>query len=80
MEQGKSSECELTTNGLFQVYGPTQYPEKLVSKFIVRALRGMPLPIHGTGSQKRGFVYVDDVARAFDLIVRKGACGGFWME
>ena len=55
-----------------QVYGPRQYPEKLVPKFILRALSGQPLPVHGSGEQQRGFVYVDDAAAAFQAIVERG--------
>lgn len=55
-----------------QVYGPCQYPEKLIPKFIVRALRGETLPIHGNGTQRRGYVHVVDVARAFNLLLDHG--------
>ena len=41
-------------------------------KFILRALDGQPLPIHGSGSQQRGFVYVDDAAAAFEAIAARG--------
>lgn len=36
---------------------------------------GMSLPIHGSGAQKRGFVYIDDVANAFEIILTRGWCG-----
>ncbi|KAH7404002.1 hypothetical protein KP509_15G004900 [Ceratopteris richardii] len=57
------------------VYGPKQYPEKLISKFIALAMHGKPLPIHGDGSNARSYLYVEDVAEAFDLILHKGEVG-----
>jgi UDP-glucuronate decarboxylase len=51
---------------LFNVYGPRMHPDdgRVVSTFIVRALRGEPLPIHGDGQQSRAFCYVDDLVEA----------------
>jgi UDP-glucose 4,6-dehydratase len=57
------------------VYGPRQYPEKLIPKMINLALRGMPLWIHGNGQQRRSYLHVDDVAAAFDVIMHKGTLG-----
>lgn len=57
------------------VYGPRQYPEKLIPKFINRLSRGMRLPLHGDGQNRRSFVYVMDVAKAFDLILHMGTIG-----
>lgn len=57
------------------VYGPRQFPEKLVPKFVMRAARGAPLPIHGDGRCRRSYLYVDDVARAFLTVLRRGRTG-----
>ena len=57
------------------VYGPHQFPEKLVPKLTNQLLRGMPVTIHGDGSNTRNFLYVKDVARAFDTILHKGQVG-----
>jgi len=57
------------------VYGPRQYTEKLIPKFIGLLQRAEPLTIHGSGQQKRSFLYVDDVARAFEIIFARGAIG-----
>lgn len=54
------------------VYGPHQYPEKLIPKFANQLLQGMKLTLHGDGSNTRNFLYVEDVARAFDCILHKG--------
>lgn len=57
------------------VYGPGQFPEKLIPRLVVRGLRGRTLPIHGDGSARRSYLYVEDVARAFDIILHKGVDG-----
>ena len=53
------------------VYGPHQYPEKVVPKFINQVKRGKKMTIHGTGKNMRTFLYVKDVAEAFDVILHK---------
>lgn len=57
------------------VYGPHQYPEKLIPKFTNQLMRGRPVTLHGTGSNTRNFLYVTDVARAFECILFKGSVG-----
>lgn len=57
------------------VYGPHQYPEKIVPKFVSQTLRGLPLTLHGDGSNSRNYLFVEDVARAFDVILHKGRVG-----
>lgn len=57
------------------VYGPHQYPEKLIPKFINQLMRGRQVTLHGTGSNKRNFLYVEDVARAFEIILFKAKVG-----
>ena len=64
----------ITTRGN-NVYGPHQFPEKLVPKFTLLASRGAPLPVHGDGGATRSYLFVEDVAEAFDVILRKGVCG-----
>ncbi len=48
---------------IFNTYGPRMHPDdgRVVSTFIVKALRGEPLPLHGDGRQSRAFCYVDDL-------------------
>ncbi|KAI7726405.1 hypothetical protein M8C21_018784 [Ambrosia artemisiifolia] len=64
----------ITTRGN-NVYGPNQFPEKLIPKFILLAMRGQPLPIHGDGSNVRSYLYCEDVAEAFEVILHKGEVG-----
>ena len=54
------------------VYGPQQFPEKVIPKFLCLANRGEQLPIYGNGSHMRSFLYIDDVARAFDVVLHRG--------
>jgi dTDP-glucose 4,6-dehydratase len=54
------------------VYGPNQYPEKLIPKFITLLEQGQKLPIHGSGESRRNFIWAEDVAIATDLIFTKG--------
>ncbi|KAL3156825.1 Rhm1p [Trebouxia sp. C0009 RCD-2024] len=57
------------------VYGPRQYPEKLIPKFILRAHRGLDLPVHGDGQSTRSYLYVEDVANAYIAVLHKGNVG-----
>ncbi|KAK3244506.1 rhm1-like protein [Cymbomonas tetramitiformis] len=57
------------------VYGPHQFPEKLIPKFVLLALRGQKLPIHGDGSNTRSYMFVEDVAAAFEAVLLKGEVG-----
>lgn len=52
---------------IFNTYGPRMHPSdgRVVSNFIVSALKGEPLPIYGDGSQTRSFCYVDDLVEGF---------------
>ena len=54
------------------VYGPRQYPEKLIPKFIKNLLGNELCPIQGNGKTKRNFLHVFDVAKAFDIILHHG--------
>ncbi|MBA3301625.1 MAG: dTDP-glucose 4,6-dehydratase, partial [Thermoleophilaceae bacterium] len=56
-------------------YGPRQYPEKLIPLMILNALHGDALPVYGDGKQVRNWLYVEDFARAIDLVLRQGTAG-----
>ncbi len=53
-------------------YGPFQFPEKLIPLFINNIRHGKPLPVYGKGENVRDWLYVEDHARAIDLIFHKG--------
>ncbi len=50
----------------FNVYGPNQYPEKLIPLFITNALEDKKLPIYGDGSFTRDWMFAEDICRALD--------------
>jgi len=52
---------------IFNTYGPRMHPDdgRVVSNFIVQALKNEPITIYGDGSQTRSFCYVDDLIEAF---------------
>ena len=53
-------------------YGPYQFPEKLIPLFINNILHRKPLPVYGKGENVRDWLYVEDHARAIDLIFHEG--------
>ncbi len=56
-------------------YGPNQFPEKLIPLFIHNIRQNKPLPVYGKGENVRDWLYVEDHARAIDLIFHKGEVG-----
>ena len=56
-------------------YGPYQFPEKLIPLFINNICNGKPLPVYGKGENVRDWLYVEDHARAIDLIFHQGQVG-----
>ena len=50
----------------------------MIPKFINQLLRGRKVTLHGTGENKRNFLYVEDVARAFEIILFKGTVGNIY--
>ncbi|XP_010537694.1 PREDICTED: trifunctional UDP-glucose 4,6-dehydratase/UDP-4-keto-6-deoxy-D-glucose 3,5-epimerase/UDP-4-keto-L-rhamnose-reductase RHM1 [Tarenaya hassleriana] len=75
MAYGRSYGLPVITTRGNNVYGPNQFPEKLIPKFVLLAMRGKPLPIHGDGSNVRSYLYCEDVAEAFECILHKGEVG-----
>tara|TARA_B100000795_G_C22798475_1_gene440598 strand:+ start:279 stop:1238 length:960 start_codon:yes stop_codon:yes gene_type:complete len=57
------------------VYGPRQYPEKLIPKFILALKNNNKCTIHGKGKTERSFLYITDVINAFELILFNGEIG-----
>jgi len=54
------------------VYGPRQYPEKVIPKFIRLLQENKRCTIHGNGNTRRNFIYVDDLCRCVMTILKKG--------
>src|SRR5438045_7820411 len=57
------------------LYGPNQYPEKVIPLFVTNALDGEPLPLYGDGKQVRDWLYVGDHCAGIELVLRAGAAG-----
>jgi dTDP-glucose 4,6-dehydratase len=56
-------------------YGPYHFPEKLIPLMILNAMEDKPLPVYGSGTNIRDWLYVEDHARALDLIAERGRVG-----
>ncbi len=56
-------------------YGPRQHPEKLIPRTVIRLRLGLKATIYGDGSQVRDWLYVEDNARAYEVILRRGRYG-----
>jgi UDP-glucuronate decarboxylase len=63
----RQHEVRIRVARIFNTYGPRMHPNdgRVVSNFIVQALKGDPITLYGDGSQTRSFCYVDDLIEAF---------------
>ncbi len=63
MDYHRQNRVDVRIARIFNTYGPRMLPDdgRVVSNFIVQALRGEPLTVYGDGSQTRSFCYVDDM-------------------
>ena len=57
------------------VYGPNQYPEKLIPRFIQQLQNNQKVTIQGDGSAVRAFLHTEDTVRAFEIILNNGVVG-----
>lgn len=64
----------LTTN-CSNNYGPYHFPEKLIPLMIINSIQGKPLPVYGNGSNIRDWLYVEDHAKALQLVLTQGKVG-----
>ena len=56
-------------------FGPYQFPEKLIPKTIIRAIRNLKVPVYGTGKNIRDWIYVLDHCEAIRLVLENGGSG-----
>jgi dTDP-glucose 4,6-dehydratase len=56
-------------------YGPYQFPDKLIPLMVINAIKEQPLPVYGAGADMRDWLYVDDHARALELVLTGGRIG-----
>ncbi len=57
------------------VFGPYQFPEKLIPLTIVNAIQGKPIPLYGDGLNIRSWIYVKDLCGALRYVLRSGSLG-----
>lgn len=57
------------------VYGPYQYPEKIIPLFVTNLLRGKKVPLYGDGQNVREWLYTEDHCYAIDLVLHGGKSG-----
>jgi len=56
-------------------FGPYQFPEKLIPKTIIRAIKDLKIPLYGDGMQIRSWIYVLDHVQAIENLITKGKTG-----
>lgn len=59
-------------------YGPYQFPEKVIPRFVTHLLDGKQVPLYGRGAQVRSWLHVDDHCRALHLIAGAGRTGAIY--
>jgi UDP-glucuronate decarboxylase len=66
---------EVKVARIFNTYGPRMLEDdgRVVSNFIVQALRGAPITVYGTGKQTRSFCFVDDLVRGLEMLMESPA-------
>ncbi len=60
------------------IYGRKQFTEKVIPKFITQILNNEKITIQGDGSNKRSFLYIDDLIQAIELILSKADIGNIY--
>ncbi|KAJ3118272.1 hypothetical protein HK098_005977 [Nowakowskiella sp. JEL0407] len=66
----KSNHLEYIITRSNNIYGPQQFPEKIIPKFICLFLKNEKCTIHGKGTQRRNYIYITDFISALDLILK----------
>lgn len=71
----RQHKLEIKVARIFNTFGPNMHPDdgRVVSNFIVQALRGEDITIYGDGSQTRSFCYVDDLIEGFVRLMATGS-------
>ena len=72
---GHTFELPVLVTNCSNNYGPYHFPEKLIPLIIIRALRGEPLPVYGDGSNVRDWLFVEDHAKALQIVFENGQPG-----
>lgn len=75
LSYGRTYGLEIIITRCTNNFGPLQFPEKLIPKTIIRALKNLPIPVYGTGENIRDWLYVLDHCEAISLILDQGKAG-----
>jgi UDP-glucuronate decarboxylase len=78
MDYHRQNRVDVRIVRIFNTYGPRMHPNdgRVVSNFIVQALRGEPISLYGDGSQTRSFCYVDDLVEGLVRMMANDATTG----
>ena len=78
MDYHRQNQVDIRIVRIFNTYGPRMHPNdgRVVSNFIVQALRGDDITIYGDGTQTRSFCYVDDLIEGFVRLMNQNAVTG----
>jgi UDP-glucuronate decarboxylase len=78
MDYHRQNQVDIRIVRIFNTYGPRMHPNdgRVVSNFIVQALRGEDITIYGDGTQTRSFCYVDDLIEGFVRLMNQNAVTG----
>lgn len=78
MDYHRQNQVDIRIVRIFNTYGPRMHPNdgRVVSNFIVQALRGEDITIYGDGLQTRSFCYVDDLIEGFIRLMNQNAVTG----
>ncbi len=78
MDYHRQNQVDIRIVRIFNTYGPRMHPNdgRVVSNFIVQALKGEDITIYGDGTQTRSFCYVDDLIEGFIRLMNQNAVTG----
>jgi UDP-glucuronate decarboxylase len=78
MDYHRQNQVDIRIVRIFNTYGPRMHPNdgRVVSNFIVQALKGEDITIYGDGTQTRSFCYVDDLIEGFVRLMNQNAVTG----
>ena len=78
LSYSKSFKLPIIVTRSSNVYGPRQFPEKMIPKFVHLISMGKPVCIYGNGLNTRVYIHASDIAKAFDLLLHKGTIGDIY--
>ncbi len=71
----RTYDLNITVTRCTNNYGPYQFPEKLIPKSVIRALKNLEIPVYGSGNNVRDWIHVQDHCKAIELALKEGKRG-----